>query len=205
MATAMLETERKYEAAPGTSLPDLRGLPEVDSQSDFDEVVLEATYYDTATYDLTRAGITLRRRGGGDDAGWHLKVPHGRPGTRTEFRLPLESAGSTAHAETDPPAELVELLTARLRGRVLLPVATIDTRRRRSTLADAAGSPLAELALDSVTAEALGSHSSLTRWSEVELELAEGVRDDFGQRSGERHLELHPMRRADQTATAVGC
>jgi CHAD domain-containing protein len=170
----MLETERKYEAVPGAPLPDLRGLPDVASQSEFDEITLEAVYYDTATYDLARAGITLRRRSGGDDSGWHLKIPHGRRGTRTELRVPLEGVDG---AEAEPPAELAGLLTARLRGRSLQPVATIGTHRRRSMLADADGSALAELALDTVTAEALGPNSSLTRWNEVEIELADGVRD----------------------------
>ena len=163
MATAMLETERKYEAAPDTPLPDLRGLPDVASQSDFDEIGLKAVYYDTATYDLARVGITLRRRSGGDDAGWHLKIPHARHGTRTELRTPLNSADGEGSEDSEPPAEFAELLTARLRGRPLRPVAKIGTRRRRSMLMNATGTPLAELALDTVTAEALGTHSSLTR------------------------------------------
>jgi hypothetical protein len=35
----------------------------------------EADYYDTDDLRLIRGGITLRRRRGGDDAGWHLKLP----------------------------------------------------------------------------------------------------------------------------------
>src|ERR1700737_4861935 len=107
MVTEIRETEWKYDAAPGSALPDLTGLPRVVTQSEPDEQVLEATYYDTADLDLARAGITLRRRTGGDDAGWHLKLPE-RPGTRTELQLPLTQR---------PPAEFVGLLTARLRGR----------------------------------------------------------------------------------------
>jgi CHAD domain-containing protein len=173
MATAIRETERKYEAPPGVPLPDLRDLPRVATQSPDGEVRLDATYHDTATYDLARAGITLRRRTGGEDAGWHLKVPENGSGTRTELRLP---------DGPELPAEFVGLLTARLRGRALRPVAMITTRRRLSTLADAAGDPLAEIALDTVTAEALGHQSALTRWSEVEVELAQGVDDGDGGR-----------------------
>ena len=166
MATAIRETERKYEAAPGAAMPDLRGLPRVASQSEADELRLTATYYDTAAYDLARAGITLRHRVGGHDAGWHLKIPAEDAATRTELRLP---------SGPEVPAEFTELLTARLRGRAPSPVATIATRRRTSILADAVGDPLAEVAFDDVAAESLGGTAVLTRWTEVEVELAEGV------------------------------
>ena len=56
-----------------------------------EEQRLEAEYYDTGDLRLIRAGITLRRRPGGDDAGWHLKLPAG-PDTRREIRLPLGRA-----------------------------------------------------------------------------------------------------------------
>ena len=164
MATVTRETERKYDAPAGASLPDLRGLPKVARQSAADEVLLEATYYDTEGFDLARVGISLRRRTGGGDAGWHLKIPTGAASTRTELQLPLGP---------ELPAELLGLLTARLRGRPLHPVATISTLRRRSTLADAAGGPLAEIALDAVTAAALGGAAEPVRWTEVEVELAE--------------------------------
>ena len=52
---------------------------------------LDATYYDTAGLDLLRSKMTLRRRTGGPDAGWHLKLPAVQ-GARTEVGLPL-SAG----------------------------------------------------------------------------------------------------------------
>jgi CHAD domain-containing protein len=167
MAKAIQETELKYEAPPGATLPDLRGLPHVASQSESDGVNLEATYHDTATYDLARVGITLRQRTGGSDAGWHLKVPRGHH-TRTELQLPLGE---------EMPEEFTDLLTARLRGQALQPVATISTRRRTCVLADDAGIPVAEIAVDTVTAQALGHSSSLTRWDEIELELVDGVED----------------------------
>jgi CHAD domain-containing protein len=167
MANGTEDNELKYEALPGAALPDLRGLPHVAAQSEPEGVNLEATYLDTATYDLARAGITLRHRTGGNDAGWHLKVSrdHHR---RTELRLPPGG---------EPPEEFTDLLTGRLRGRVLQPVATITTRRRLCTLADDAGAPLAEVAVDTVTSHALGHSSSLTRWGEIDVELAEGVED----------------------------
>jgi len=165
MVTAMQEIERKYEAPVGVPLPDLTDLPKVAARSADEVETLDAVYYDTAGFDLVRAGITLRQRTGGHDAGWHLKVPESA-GVRTELRLPSSS---------ELPEEFTELLTARLRGRPLRPVARIATTRRRYTLEDSGGSDLAEVALDAVTAETFGRTSTLTRWNEVEVELAEGV------------------------------
>ena len=48
---------------------------------------LVGTYFDTVDLHLASAGLTLRRRTGGEDAGWHLKGPAG-PGARSEVRLP---------------------------------------------------------------------------------------------------------------------
>ena len=69
---------------------------------DRDDVGLTSTYYDTPSLGLLRQRVTLRRREGDADTGWHLKVPAGD--ARTELRLPL-SAG--AHV----PERLVELVT----------------------------------------------------------------------------------------------
>ena len=41
------------------------------------EFRLDNTYYDTPSAHLAQFGVTLRRREGGPDAGWHLKVPAG--------------------------------------------------------------------------------------------------------------------------------
>ncbi|HEV3170459.1 MAG TPA: CYTH and CHAD domain-containing protein [Actinocrinis sp.] len=165
MATKMQETEWKYQAPPDTALPDLTGLPRVAAQSEPEEQTLDAVYHDTAGLDLAHAGITLRQRSGGEDAGWHLKLPQ-RPGVRTELRLP---------AGRELPAEFRELLTATRRGRPLQPVAHITTKRRLSRLRDQAGADLAEVVVDTVTAETFGDTTTLIRWDEVEVELADGV------------------------------
>ena len=60
MTTELLETERKYEADPGTPLPELAGLPHVAAESGPEEIRLEAEYFDTDDLRLLRAGITLR-------------------------------------------------------------------------------------------------------------------------------------------------
>ncbi|BAS10441.1 uncharacterized protein Rv2226/MT2285 [Arthrobacter sp. Hiyo4] len=45
---------------------------------------LEAVYFDTQTHTLASRDITLRRRTGGVDAGWHLKLAAEGPGSDDE-------------------------------------------------------------------------------------------------------------------------
>lgn len=85
MAESALETETKYEASGDVVLPPLDGLPQVASTR-ADEERLAAQYWDTADLRLLRAGLTLRRRTGGHDAGWHLKLPAGPAGWRSGCR-----------------------------------------------------------------------------------------------------------------------
>ncbi len=167
MVTQIRETERKYEAAPGTPLPALSDLPLVAMESDSGEQTLEAEYYDTADLRLIRAGVTLRRRRGGSDPGWHLKLPVGGD-SRDEIRLPLRRAGRKV------PADLAALVRVHTRGEPLRPVALITTRRQLRVLLDEAGSSLAEVAADDVSAEAMGDEATLSRWHEVEVELTGG-------------------------------
>ena len=77
MAAIVRETERKYEVTDGVELPGWAGLAGVQSLVGPEEQTLEAVYYDTEDLRLARAGVTLRRRRGGDDPGWHLKLPAG--------------------------------------------------------------------------------------------------------------------------------
>ena len=167
MVTQIRETERKYEAGPGTQLPALSDLPMVAMESDSGEQTLEAEYYDTADLRLIRVGITLRRRRGGSDPGWHLKVPADGD-SRDEIRLPLGRAGRKV------PAELAALVRVHTRGEPLRPVALITTRRQLRVLLDDTGSPLAEVAADEVSAQGMGEEATLSRWHEVEVELTGG-------------------------------
>ena len=64
-------------------LPRWAGLAGVVDLVGPEEQTLEAVYYDTEDLRLAQAGVTLRRRRGGDDAGWHLKLPVGGDGQGT--------------------------------------------------------------------------------------------------------------------------
>ncbi|MGV9862122.1 CYTH and CHAD domain-containing protein [Rhodococcus koreensis] len=175
-ATSISEVERKYEATSEQQLPALSGLPGVDGEPRRDTVQLSALYYDTGELLLLRSGITLRRREGGDDAGWHLKIPAGAD-ERTELQL----APDPEHPETEVPREFAELLTAFTRGAALNPVALISTDRERQRLVNAAGTTLAEVVSDVVIAAVpeTGTGTDERVWREIEVELAAGDRKLF--------------------------
>lgn len=162
----MRETERKYEAIEELELLDPARLLGFDTATGPDDQDLMAVYFDTTDLRLIRAGVTLRRRQGGSDAGWHLKLPAGKD-SREELRLPL---GSSLRR---PPTELVALTRVYTRGAALAPVAELSTHRRRWVLADADGRSLAELVDDHVSARTMGEQTTTVSWREVEVELGE--------------------------------
>ncbi|MFF4695536.1 CYTH and CHAD domain-containing protein [Streptomyces chattanoogensis] len=168
MADTVREIERKYEATDETELPDLTTVDRVAAVVEQGVAELDATYYDTAGQRLAAAGVTLRRRTGGQDAGWHLKLPVAL-GIRDEVRLPLSDA---------LPPELTALVRSRTLGRELVPVVRLRTRRTVRLLRDADGATLAEVALDAVRA-ARADGGAEVRWREIEVELA-GEGDDPG-------------------------
>jgi CHAD domain-containing protein len=166
MSTTVYETEMKYEAPPGTSVPQLDSLPSVAGTAGPQEQLLEAEYYDTDDMRLIRDGVTLRRRRGGSDPGWHLKLPAGGS-TRREIQLPLGRGRQV-------PARLAALVRGYTHGEALRPVARISTRRQVVTLIDHAGTSLAEIAADDVSAQTLGEETMISQWAEVEVELTGG-------------------------------
>ena len=168
MTTTVRETERKYEVADGVELPGLTGLAGEQSPVGPEEQTLEAVYFDTDDLRLAQAGVTLRRRRGGDDAGWHLKLPAGGD-SRDEVRVSEARAGRRRTS----PAELVALTRALHRGVPLKPVAELATRRRRWRLTDENGRVLVEVVDDHVSAHTLGASTSGMSWREVEVELGE--------------------------------
>jgi inorganic triphosphatase YgiF len=166
-----LEIERKYELDAAVPLADLlTDLPGVAAVDGPHVHELDAVYYDTPDLRLARSKATLRRRTGGTDAGWHLKLPAGGQGERLEHRLPPGRAGRAV------PAALVDLTLARTRGVRPAPVVRLRTTRTQWNLLDPDGAVLAELASDDVTAQTMGESSTISAWHEVEVELATGGR-----------------------------
>ena len=56
MSTTVYETEMKYEAPPGTTVPRLGALPASPGASGPEEQILEAEYFDTGDKRLIRNG-----------------------------------------------------------------------------------------------------------------------------------------------------
>ncbi|MET4433267.1 CYTH and CHAD domain-containing protein [Mycolicibacterium sp. 624] len=165
-ASRHTETERKFAVTEDTVSPSFEGLSAVARVERSDPQHLDAVYYDTADHHLAAHRVTLRRRTGGPDAGWHLKLPAG-PDSRTEVRLPL------GEAEEAVPDELRDVVLAIVRDRALAPVARISTVRTVDELHGHSGAPLAEFCDDQVTASAVGGAEQT--WREWELELVEGA------------------------------
>lgn len=159
-----LEIEQKFDVDDGFFRPDFGTIPGIAAAA---PVVrhLSATYYDTADTRLAAAGITLRRRTGGTDEGWHLKLPAG-DGARRELSEPLSE---------EIPDRFASQLAGVTGGAPLSPIAALDTERTVVALS-APGHPMvAEIADDVVTARGLaGPRAGLTlRWHEIEVEVPE--------------------------------
>ena len=177
---SFLEIERKYAVGAGFVLPDLSAVPGVAAVTGPDTYHLTAVYLDTPGLDLAAAHITLRRRTGGTDAGWHLKLPAGAE-TRREVHAPLGPGGEPV------PGELAGLVAEWTQGQPLRPIARLQTTRTVRRLIDAGGQVLAEVADDEVTGslpdqDGCDTHDppdpaswrTATAWREVEIELARG-------------------------------
>ncbi|MEU1300573.1 CYTH and CHAD domain-containing protein [Streptomyces shenzhenensis] len=168
MADTKREIERKYESD-DSGLPDLTGVGGVANVLDMGVVELDATYYDTADERLAAHAVTLRRRTGGTDAGWHLKLPVA-PGVRDEIQAPLSDR---------VPHTLAALTRSRIRDAALLPLVRLRSARDLRHLVDADGKLLAEVSMDAVTAERLTGDGGTAQWTEIEVELAEGTAPGF--------------------------
>jgi CHAD domain-containing protein len=183
-----LEVERKFDVLESTMAPSFDGLAAVARVERAPAQQLDAVYFDTPGRDLAAHRVTLRRRTGGADAGWHLKLPAG-PDARTEVRAPL---GSDQVAD-----ELRDVVLGIVRDRPLQPVARISTKRTVDVLHGADGRPLAEFSDDQVSAWAEGDANE-QQWREWELELAEGGHAD------EQLLERLSNRLLDAGAVPAG-
>jgi CYTH domain-containing protein len=165
-----LEIEQKFEVDQDFRRPDFGAIPGSVTAAAPVTHHLAATYFDTPDTRLAAAKITLRRRTGGADEGWHLKLPVAGD-TRCELREPLSD-------------ELPEPLAARVAevtgGARLVPIASLDTERTVVTLR-ANGAVVAEIADDVVTARRLSGAAAgdarndraALRWREIEVEVPE--------------------------------
>jgi len=169
-----LEIEQKFDVDPGFERPSFADLAGVTAAGPVLHH-LSATYFDTADGRLAAEKVTLRRRSGGTDEGWHLKLPAGA-GARREVHAPLGTA------EREVPRELAARVAEVTGGQPLAPIATLDTERTVVTLHAGDGRVVAEVADDLVTARRLpaaggtggstgGTGGTALRWREIEVEV----------------------------------
>ena len=205
MASQAVEVEKKYDVGQDAEVPFLAEIPGVARVGEPRVDTLEAVYFDTAGHTLASRDITLRRRTGGVDAGWHLKLtaegPRYGDGSGSEPRRRLE-----LHAPLGQPGVVPDSLLAHvlgyLRGENAAPVVRLETRRTTYPLYGEDGLHLADLADDRVSAELLGAadgaaggaaalapdgeaasdpdpDTRMRQWREWELELVHGSPDLF--------------------------
>ncbi len=173
--TRSVEVERKFRVHGLFRLPEI-SLADGGGLGDGTVTVLTAAYLDTDDLRLARSRVTLRRREGGSDEGWHLKLPL-RAETREELTVPLDR-GTTAV----PPQELSDLVLSLTRSAPLENVATLRTERTTYPVLDASGVLLASLTDDSVSV--LDGHRTVAQFREIEVELVGGddaVLDEVGE------------------------
>lgn len=137
---------------------------------------LRAVYHDCADLRLARAGVTLRHRTGEGAPRWTLKLPRAQVGVALD-RDEVSVEGTPGRL----PVELGALVTARLRGDPLHPVAVLRTLRTTHLLLGEQGDELAEVVDDTVSL--LDGRSVVTRFREIEVELRDGV--DGAERAAE--------------------
>ena len=160
-----VEIETKYVVADDVVLPSFMGINGVAAVEQPVEEHLDAEYFDTADHRLLRAGFTLRRRSGGGDAGWHLKLPRAPPAGGSRC------AGPSVAPPPGCPRRSATWRRPTRAGRRLVPVARLQTRRTVHRLLAEDGGPLAEVADDHVLAETPGE--AATSWREIEVEFAD--------------------------------
>lgn len=191
-----VEIESKFDVDGVTAIDGWEAIAGVAAVGEPVEQQLDAQYFDTADLRLVRAGIGLRRRVGGEDSGWHLKIERSR-GERLEVRRPLGRSSARI------PKALRDLIVVHGRDHELAPVARLQTRRVVHRLIGATGEAVAEIADDEVTSDTVGAGPSA--WREIEVELI-GTGDRDLLRAIEEHLRAagaRPATSASKLARAL--
>jgi CHAD domain-containing protein len=168
------EVERKLSVPASFSIADLNGhLSHIGPLSPRKTRRLTAVYYDTDEFHLARARITLRRRTGGDDSGWHLKLPADDDAelppdalSRDEVTLPLTS-GRPGRV----PSALANFLIGLVGDAEIKPQATQQTVREPLVVQSSDESDGVEIVDDLVTVTD-GAQAGL-EYRELEVEVVD--------------------------------
>jgi CHAD domain-containing protein len=155
------EREDKFDVDPDWVVPQFKRLVPDGGRLDQHVRTLDNTYFDTPGAGLRLFGVTLRRRVGGSETGWQLKVPNGM--ARTELQ-------SSALTKTLPSA-LAKGVAGLRAGERLEPVATVKTTRTAYRVLNADSELVLEVADDQVESGPPDGQPTLRSWREVEVEL----------------------------------
>jgi CHAD domain-containing protein len=170
-----VEIERKYDVDGQSSLPRLNGVVGVAQVHYRPPMALEAVYFDTADRDLSANSVTLRRRTGGTDAGWHVKIGKGDRRLELQSELGEDDAVDVVSSPeaVSVPDRILDLVEVHVRGKDLVPIARLNTLRSVVDLMDGQGRRLAEVSDDQVAAMAVGRRtaSRVQHWREWEVEV----------------------------------
>jgi CHAD domain-containing protein len=156
-----VETEDKFDVDHDWEMPEVAVLVPDGGSLVQDVRTLDSTYFDTPGAGLRLFGVTLRRRVGGSDTGWQMKVPNGT--SRTELQ-------SGSRSRTVPPA-LVNAMSGLLAGESVAPVATLVTTRTTYSIFDAYDQLVVEIADDGVRSGPADGELPVRSWRQVEVEL----------------------------------
>lgn len=178
------EIESKFRVDEGFAFDGpLSLVPGRYSASDPQQISMVAEYYDTEDLRLLCWGITLRRRVGGADEGWHLKLPTEHELGRIELRMPLSDA---------LPVEFADAVASIVRGDTMESAVTIRTNRT-ATLLSVGDDPQMEFVDDLVTIETADrpmlKHGVIT-YRELEIELLDADAESVWHKAGDRLLAL---------------
>lgn len=155
-----IETERKFQIDPNAPVPDLSPTVIAGERRTHH---LRAVYFDTPDLLLARNSRTLRRRSGGSDAGWHLKLPADGD-SRHEIHHDLTQGPGSGSVPRELRARVADIIGYA----PLQPVVELVTARQETDLQDADGEVIALLCDDTVAA----TRGTKTKsWRELEVEL----------------------------------
>ncbi len=179
-ATEQTEIERKYEVDESARVPDLTVVDGVAKVVTHGTFTLSAVYYDTEGLDLAAHSISLRRREGGGDEGWHIKKPVAEG--RTELHWPIDTANpaesgnqvASRASEDRVPDAVLEPARAIVRDREVSPVARVTTTRTAVHLLNDRDEAVAELADDKVRASDVRG-GEFRAWREWEVEFLDAA------------------------------
>ena len=160
------EVETKLGVPAGFVAPHLVDVAGVDRVA-VRTLRLRASYWDSVDRRLARGGLTLRHRTGEGRPRWTLKTA-----SAADAGLDREEI-SVAAPGTRVPETLQDLVTARLRGAELQPLAQVRTLRTTTLLFDAEGHELVEVVDDAVTV--LRDGLVADGWHELEVERRPGA------------------------------